>query len=141
MFFIGDIDYFQQIKLRILSLRSINFVYIRVNIYANWTLIAQSARVSERHSVVVGSNPTQANFLLLLQIILLFWIPYIYIYYIYILYIFYIYIFNIYIFNIYILYIYIFYIYYIYIYIYICIYLIYIFNIYICIYIYIYIIT
>ena len=127
MFFIGDIDYFQQIKLRILNLRSINFVYIRVNIYANWTLIAQSARVSERHSVVVGSNPTQANFLLLLQIILLFWIPYIYILYIYIIYILYIYIYiyiciyliYIYLIYIYIYIIYIFYIYYIYIYIYV----------------------
>ena len=34
-------------------------------IYASWThgLIAQSVRASERNLAVVGSNPTQANFL------------------------------------------------------------------------------
>ena len=31
---------------------------------------AQSVRASERNSLVMGSNPTQANFLWLLQIIL-----------------------------------------------------------------------
>ena len=42
---------------------------------ASWThgLIAQSVRVSERNLVVVGSNPTQANFLYLLQRILQWW--------------------------------------------------------------------
>ena len=36
---------------------------------ASWThgMVAQSIRVSERNSVVVGSNPTQSNFLWLLQ--------------------------------------------------------------------------
>ena len=45
----------------------------------SWThgLIAQSVRSSERNSVVVGSNPTQANSLDLLQIIRQWWIPYI----------------------------------------------------------------
>ena len=44
----------------------------------SWThgLIAQSVRASERNSVVVGSNPTQVNFLWLLQRILQWWIPY-----------------------------------------------------------------
>ena len=43
---------------------------------ASWThgLIAQSVRASERNSVVVGSNPTKADFLWLLQIILQWWI-------------------------------------------------------------------
>ena len=46
----------------------------------SWThgLITQSVRACERISVVVGSNPTQANFLQLLQITLQCWIPYIY---------------------------------------------------------------
>ena len=54
-------------------------------------LIAQSVRASERNSVVVGSNPTQANFLLLLQRICVYIYIYIYIIYKYI----YIYIYNI----------------------------------------------
>ena len=46
---------------------------------ANWThgLIAQSVKASERNSVVVGSNPTLANFLWLLLKILQWWIPYV----------------------------------------------------------------
>ena len=40
-------------------------------------LIAQFVRESERNSVVVGSNPTQANFLYLLQRFLQWWIPYV----------------------------------------------------------------
>ena len=50
---------------------------------ASWThgLIPQSVRVSERNSVIVGSNPTQANFLQLLLKIFQWCIPYtIYIY-------------------------------------------------------------
>ena len=46
-------------------------------IYTIYDLIAQSVRASERNSVAVGSNPTQANFLQLLQIILQWWIPYV----------------------------------------------------------------
>ena len=38
------------------------FVYI-LCVYIYHGLIAQSDRASERNSVVVGSNPTQANFL------------------------------------------------------------------------------
>ena len=47
---------------------------------ASWThgLIAQSVRASEWNSMVVGSNPTQANFLQLLQRILQWWIPYVF---------------------------------------------------------------
>ena len=40
-------------------------------------LIAQSVTLSERISVVAGSNPTQANILKLLQKIVQWWIPYI----------------------------------------------------------------
>ena len=39
--------------------------------------LTESVRASERNSVVVGSNPTQASFLQLLQIILQWWIPYV----------------------------------------------------------------
>ena len=59
----------------------------KLTLRASWThgLIAQSVRVSERNSVVVGSNPTQANFLKLLQRIHQWWIPCIYMYmYIYV---------------------------------------------------------
>ena len=44
-----------------------------------WThcLIAQSIRASEPNSVIVGSHPTQSNFLYLLQGILHWWIPYV----------------------------------------------------------------
>ena len=38
------------------------YIYIYIYIYTHG-LIAQSVRASERNSVVVGSNPTQANFL------------------------------------------------------------------------------
>ena len=46
----------------------------------SWThgLIAQLVRASERNSMVVGSNPTQTNFLELLQQIFQWWTPYIY---------------------------------------------------------------
>ena len=60
----------------------------------SWThdLVAQSVRGSEHNSVLVGSNPTQSNFLKLLQRIIQWWIPYTHIYtymyiFIYILYI------------------------------------------------------
>ena len=45
---------------------------------ASWTdeLIAESLRASERNSVVLGSDPTQANFLKLLLKILQWWIQY-----------------------------------------------------------------
>ena len=45
----------------------------------SWThsLIAHLVRASEQKSVVVGSNPTQATFLLLLLKILQCWIPYV----------------------------------------------------------------
>ena len=48
----------------------------------SWThgLIAQLVRASERNSVVVSSDPTQANFLQLLLKIFLWWIPYVYMY-------------------------------------------------------------
>ena len=46
---------------------------------ASWThgLIAQSVRPSQKNLVVVGSNPTQVNFLLLLEIIRQWWISYV----------------------------------------------------------------
>ena len=41
-----------------------NYTYsFEVYIYITHGLIAQSVRSSERNSVVVGSNPTQVNFL------------------------------------------------------------------------------
>ena len=43
-------------------------------------LVAQSVRASERNSVVVGSNPTQANFQHLIQRIPQWWISCIFIY-------------------------------------------------------------
>ena len=45
----------------------------------SWTdsLVPQSVRESERNSVVVGSNPTQANFLELLLKSLQWWIPHV----------------------------------------------------------------
>ena len=45
---------------------------------ASWTygLVAQSVRAWERNSLVVGLNPTQANFQELLQRISQWWIPY-----------------------------------------------------------------
>ena len=48
----------------------------------SWThgQMAQSVRTCEQNSVVVGSSPTQANFLQLLLKILQWWITYIYIY-------------------------------------------------------------
>ena len=41
----------------------IYMIYKYIYIYITHGLIAQSVRASERNSVVVGSNPTQANFL------------------------------------------------------------------------------
>ena len=40
----------------------ITIIYIYITIYI-YDLIAQSVRASERNSVGMGSNPTQANFL------------------------------------------------------------------------------
>ena len=44
---------------------TLNKLIGKLALSASWThgLIAQSVRASERNSVVVGSNPTQANFL------------------------------------------------------------------------------
>ena len=66
-----------------------NYIYIKINVTTdegndrqNWLWV--SVRASELNSVIVGSNPTQINFLFLLQRILQWWILYIYdIYYVY----------------------------------------------------------
>ena len=44
--------------------------YVIYKINKTHDLIAQSVRMSERNSVIVGSNPTEANFLQLLLKIL-----------------------------------------------------------------------
>ena len=66
-----------------------NYICLRINVTTdertdrqNWPWV--SFRASELNSVIVGSNPTQINFLFLLQRILQWWILYIYdIYYVY----------------------------------------------------------
>lgn len=60
---------------RLMTKPFLNNIYI---LSASWAhgLIAQSNRASEQKSVVVGSNPTQANFLWLLLIIFQWWKPY-----------------------------------------------------------------
>ena len=52
--------------------------YTRLALSAGSThgLLSQSVRASEWNSVFMGSNPTQANILQLLQIFLQLWIPY-----------------------------------------------------------------
>ena len=55
------------------------YMYDIYMLNASWThgLIAQSVRAAECNSVVVGSNPTKANFLYLLRRILQWWIPHV----------------------------------------------------------------
>ena len=51
----------------------------KLALITSWShgLVAQLVTASERNSVLVGSNPTQANFLWLLLKILQWWIPYV----------------------------------------------------------------
>ena len=53
--------------------------YTKLAVRASWTqgLIAQSVKVSQWNSVVVGSNPSQADSLWLLLRIPQWWIPYV----------------------------------------------------------------
>ena len=71
-----------EMKLETLNKRWNWSSWAKLVLSASWTtgLIAQSVRASKRNSVFVGSNPSQANFLELLQRIRQWWIPYIYIY-------------------------------------------------------------
>ena len=52
-----------------------NFTKLALSASGTRDLIGQSVRASESNSVVLGSNPTQVNFLQLLQRVLQWWIP------------------------------------------------------------------
>ena len=46
-----------------ISYAGVIYLFMYIYIYIIYIQIAQLVRASERNSVVVGSNPTQANFL------------------------------------------------------------------------------